>query len=518
MKQSLQTLICFITIFTLVFGVFFDVLSIKAQTVDLPLPPGSNLYNLIVDKEPVISEAPETFDFDAESWGEVMVCSTGIYSRISSWINTAVNVVLNPICQLLGRSFSFLGIGGTAISGECTVNAGGADSVQQCREWVQKKKASLKAKLAQITQILLRIAVKTFLDRLVSQTIDWISGRTTGEPQFVTNWRQFFGNVADEALGRFIENSPFSELCEPFRWHVRVKTTLPGAPPFPRCTLSMVVNNIESFLDNFENGGWMAFEESFYPWNDAFGAYFMTQEALAYEVLQAQAEAAKKTQSGFKPTEWCIKTKKDPATGQEICVEKVVSIPGEAKAGVTTKVLTNQLDKADSYFLTAADLKEYAEMIAQALISRLVKSTKEVLIGGKWYGKGLLDLPKEGEKGESINLRYSCKTYGASRTCEYDPSGPYLSKASCEAVCGSFSMRWRCDASWVLCLASEDGPYSDYDSCQRNCAGPGITPTPPAENRFSCNESLGICELDPDGDFTSVTACEKYCGGRGLEF
>ncbi|MGC9048657.1 MAG: hypothetical protein ACP5IX_00315 [Patescibacteria group bacterium] len=512
MSKKTFAIITLIAVLLLNLEGIVNALKVKAQTetlIEVPLPSPKDLDS-VLEQEPAVYENIDS----PEYWGEVMVCSTGIYQKITSWINTALSVVLNPVCQMLGRTLSFLGIGGTAISGECIINTGGADTTQQCKEWVAKKKATLKAKMAEMTKLLLRIAVKTFMDRLVSNAVDWISGRTTGDPQFVTNWRQFFGDVMDEAFGRFIENSPFSELCEPFRYLVRVGTTLPGKPPFPTCTLSRVVSNIESFYDNFSNGGWLAFEESFYPWNNAFGAYLMTQESLKNELSESQQEAEKKTQSGYKPTEWCIKTKKDPATGQEICVEKVVSIPGEAKSDLTSKVLTNQLEKSDSYFLTSADLKGYSEMIAQALISRLLKSAKELLIGGKWYGKGLLALPEKGDSGPSLNLRYACKTYGGSKVCEIDANGPYFSKESCEAVCTGSTLRFKCDTELQICVADPNGSYSDYDSCSRVCY-PSITPSPPpSENRYSCNEVEGLCELDPNGDFTSLTSCQKYCGGR----
>lgn len=508
MSKKTFAIITLIAILLLNLEGVVDVKKANAQvslpTVEKSLPP-------INDMEPVIESAPEVYD--AENWGEVMVCSTGLYQRVSSWINTALSIILNPVCQGLGRIVEFLGSGGTTVSGECIINTGGADTTQQCKEWVAKKKAALKAKMAEMTKLSLRIAVKTFMDRLVSNAVDWISGRTTGDPQFVTNWRQFFGDVVDEAFGFFIENSPFSQLCEPFRYTVRIGTTLPGKPPFPTCTLSRVVSNIESFYDNFSNGGWLAFEESFYPWNNAFGAYLMTQESLNAELTAAREEAEKKTQSGYKPTEWCIKTKKDPATGQEICVEKVVSIPGEAKSDVTSKVLTNQLDKADTYFLTSADLKGYAEMIAQAIMSRLIKSAKELLIDGKWYGKGLLNLPEKGDSGPSLNLRYACKTYGGSKVCEIDANGPYLSKESCEAVCTGSSIRFKCDTQLQICVTDPNGNYSDYDSCNRVCY-PTITTPPPSENRYSCNETEGLCELDPNGDFTSLTSCQKYCGSE----
>jgi len=464
------------------------------------------------DLESVIEMEPKTYE--SISLAEIMACSSGVYSSITGILNAAKAVVLNPICQALGREVSILGFGGTLASGECVINAGGTDLVQSCREWVQKKKATIKAKAAQMTKLLLSIAAKTFMDHLVYSTVDWISGRTTGEPQFVTNWQAFFNDVADEAFGRFIENSPFSELCEPFRFQVRVQTRLPGRPPFPTCTLTRVVNNLDYFYSDFSNGGWLAFEESFYPWNTADGAWLMAQEALEYELAQAQMEAEKKTQTGgYLPTEDCVYKVINYITGQEECWDSKITIPSQTVSDLSSKAVTAQIDKAESYFLTAADLSNYATMIGQALISRLIKSAKEELIGGKWYGKGLLELPKEGDKGPSIKLRYSCKNYDGMGSCEYDPNGSYASLESCEAVCNKSQYRWGCNAEVGLCEYQADGSYTDFVACSNNCLAPGVTPTPTTTPPlyWSCDETTGECVEDENGDFRSLEGCLKMC-------
>ena len=466
------------------------------------LPPPSK------DLESVIEMEPKTYE--NLSLAEIMVCSSGIYSSITSILNAAKSVVLNPICQALGRSASFIGIGGTIISGECVINTGGSDLQQACREWVQKKKATIKAKSAQMTKLLLSIAAKTFMDHLVYSTVDWISGRTTGEPQFVTNWRDFFNDVADEAFGRFIENSPFSELCEPFRFQVRATTRLPGRPPFPTCTLTQVLSNLEYFYSDFSNGGWLVFEQSFYPWNTADGAWLMAQEALEYELAQAQMEAEKETQSGYTATKACLEKYKDKVTGMVMCIKPTISIPGETKSDVASKVVTQQMEKAESYFLTAADLSNYSTMISQALISRLIKSVKEELIGGKWYGKGLLDLPEKGDEGPSLNLRYSCKNYDGMGSCEYDANGSYTSLESCQAACSKNQYRWGCNTETGICEYQASGPYTDFTTCSNACSESTSTPTT-TSMFWTCDSSTGECVQDENGDFRSLEGCLKMC-------
>ena len=487
-------------------------------------PEGPPAPEAASEDDEVIENAPESFDHI--SLPELLICESGVFDMVSTILLTLKDIVLNPICQILGRVATALGFGGTLISGECTINVGGADTKQACREWIQKKRAAIKAKKAEWTKLLLRMYAQRMMDNLVSQTIDWISGQTTGKPQFITNWKAFFGTVTDQAFGEFIANSPFSELCEPFRFSVRVRTQLPGKPPFPRCTLSMVVNNIESFYDNFANGGWLAFEESYYPWNDAFGAWMMTQEAAEEKLAEAKEVAEKETKSGYTPTKTCLVGITDSATGKEKCLIEGISIPSQTKADIASKALTAQLDKTDSYLITGADLKNYSDMIAKAVISRLVKSAINQIkskSGGSSlygpYGSGLLKLPEKSDVKDNVELRYSCKSYGdygETVTCEYDPKGPYKSLEECQKSCKASSYRWSCNSDKGFCMFDPAGQYSDFITCQNNCqqgssfSTSTLSPSPNLENRFTCTDD-GQCIPDANGEFTSMASCTKYC-------
>ncbi|HPP17227.1 MAG TPA: hypothetical protein PLX73_02515, partial [Candidatus Paceibacterota bacterium] len=334
-------------------------------------PSVQDLYKMTPTiQEPDLTDSPSIYQI---SKGDLIACISLLSSDLGNLIKKVTGLVSGFINKI---SFGLFGGGGgpQQVGPQQVITVGGTDTKAACQQWLKDKKATIQARKAQIVKILLSIAAKTFMNHLVYSTVDWISGRTTGQPRFVTNWRDFFGEVADEAFGRFIENSPFSELCEPFRFQVRVQTRLPGRPPFPTCTLTRVVNNLEYFYSDFSNGGWLAFEESFYPWNTADGAWLMAQEALEYELAQAQMEAEKKTQTGYLPGEGCFYKVINYITGQEECWDSKITIPSQTVSDLSSKAVTAQIDKAESYFLTAADLSNYATMIGQALISRLIKS------------------------------------------------------------------------------------------------------------------------------------------------
>jgi len=467
-------------------------------------PSVQDLYKMTPTiQEPDLTDSPSIYQI---SKGDLIACISLLSSDLGNLIKKVTGLVSGFINKIL-----FGGGGGPQQVGpQQVITVGGTDTKAACQQWLKDKKATIQARKAQIVKILLSIAAKTFMNHLVYSTVDWISGRTTGQPRFVTNWRDFFGEVADEAFGRFIENSPFSELCEPFRFQVRVQTRLPGYPPFPTCTLTRVVNNLEYFYSDFSNGGWLAFEESFYPWNTADGAWLMAQEALEYELAQAQMEAEKKTQTGYLPGEGCFYKVINYITGQEECWDSKITIPSQTVSDLSSKAVTAQIDKAEIYFLTLADLSNYATMIGQALISRLIKSAKEELIGGKWYGKGLLELPKEGDKGPSIKLRYSCKNYDGMGSCEYDPNGSYTSLESCQAACSKNQYRWGCNTETGICEYQASGPYADFTSCSNACSASTSTPTT-TSMFWTCNQSTGECVEDENGDFRSLEGCLKMC-------
>jgi len=455
----------------------------------------------IVIQEMDLPDSPSSYQI---SKGDLLACMSLLSSDLGSVISKITGLVSGFINKI---SFGLFDGGGGP---QQVITVGGTDTKAACQQWLKDKKATVQAHKAQITKMLLGIAAKTFMDHLVYSTVDWISGRTTGEPQFVTNWQAFFNDVADEAFGRFIENSPFSELCEPFRFQVRATTRLPGRPPFPTCTLTQVLSNLEYFYSDFSNGGWLVFEQSFYPWNTADGAWLMTQEALEYELAQAQMEAEKETQSGYKATKACLEKYKDPITGMVNCISPTISIPGEITSDVASKAVTQQMEKSESYFLTSADLSNYATMIGQALITRLIKSAKEELIGGKWYGKGLLDLPEKGDEGPSLNLRYSCKNYDGMGSCEYDANGSYASLESCQAACSKNQYRWGCNMETGICEYQASGPYADFTSCSNACSESTSTPTT-TSMFWTCDSSTGECVQDENGDFRSLEGCLKMC-------
>ncbi|HRY76852.1 MAG TPA: hypothetical protein P5524_01670 [Candidatus Paceibacterota bacterium] len=475
------------------------ILPVHAQSVFDDMPQSGDLSG-------VVEAAPESFIVPTNT-AEFLECSTGISDFITSGIQRLIRIIRNPACQAIGRS----ALGTTIVSGECTIDTGGATTDQMCREWVQKKQAELQKYLAQVKKLLIATYVRRLVDKMAFDVVDWIGGKTTGTPQFVTNWQDFIWGTAKESIGDVIETTgKLSFLCAPFRAQVVLQLPVPQRPPLPICTLDTIMTNIENFYDDFRSGSWLTFNEVVKPQNNPYGAWIMQMESLDFEEARIKEEQELKAQSGYIPTEQCIEKTVDPKTGEEKCLDTKISIPGQAKSDLTSKALAAQMDKAESYMITEADLSNYAEMIGDALLSRLVKSAKTAVFGGKEYGEGLLDLP---ETGTVVSDRYSCERSGIVAMCVSNPNGT-MTKGQCDSTCQTDQTeRYRCDrsGSTPACVKDSSGTMT-RTQCAAMCAASMTL-------RYSCMDidDSAMCAIDPNGQYASVKSCEENCAGLRSE-
>jgi hypothetical protein len=438
--------------------------------------------------EGTIEEDPTTYDTVGISSAAVAACSSGIGSFVTDMISKISSALK---CLMFG---SFLG---TDAGTKCTVSAGGTDTVLKCQEWIQKKLSSWKKFKAQILKLLIATAARRLLDNMTMDVVDWISGKTTGEPQFVSNFGDYILNSIKEATGDTIENSGMLNfLCSPFKAEVVMDLSVPGnRMPLPYCTLNTVISNIEDFYDNFTSGGWIAFNEIVKPQNNPLGAWIMQTEYLQEQAATIAYEQEQQIKSGFIPTKACRVLETDPDTGNDRCLEYAISIPGQTKSDMTSKVTTTQFDNVDKYMITEKDLAGYAQLILDAIVSRVVTSAKQNVFGGKNYGEGLLNLPEQGE--EDPDTRYSCMKAGDFSTCIPDKKGEFATKEECSAEC---TIKYRCDSELFMCIADDaKGTYPNEESCKTDCVV-----------KYSCVNDA--CVPSTTGTYITEAECDKKCG------
>lgn len=151
---------------------------------------------------------------------------------------------------------------------------------------------------------------RSLLYQLSNQLTQWIVNDE--KPQFIKDPGQFLADTAQLAVDRTISRIA-PRLCQPFQLSIvaQIPTTNRLANPFYEqvtCTLDQVTGNIESFYNDFRNGGWIAYQEMWKPQNNYYGASMMVREELARQQAAATqlTEADLQRGSGFPSQTQCV--------------------------------------------------------------------------------------------------------------------------------------------------------------------------------------------------------------------
>ena len=253
--------------------------------------------------------------------------------------------------------------------------------------------------LQRLEKFATEVLKRRILDAMVDQIIVWIQGG--GEPMFVTNWNQFLEGAANVAVGDLVQDLGYGFLCKPFSAQLQI--ALNPTRRFQNsvtCTLDQIVGNIENFYNNFQNGGWIAYQASWEMNNTLWGTYALGLEEQDRRVYKSQkaAELAARTGNGFLPNQKC-----DPKTG--ICT---IETPGSAVGSLVYKALGADFD----YIVNAQDLSAYAAAITDALLNRLIVEGVSSLKGTATSGHGGYDTidPCSGLTASSTPSLNDCRT------------------------------------------------------------------------------------------------------------
>jgi len=153
---------------------------------------------------------------------------------------------------------------------------------------------------------LARAVARSMLQQITISTVNWINGGFNGQPSFVQNYQQFFTNVADQAVGSFIQGSDLAFLCSPFKLQVRIAVAQAYLRYAPSCSLTQITNNINGFMNNFSQGGWKAYMAfTTIPMNNPYGAFMYAQAGAMSAAANARGRKVFDLQlgSGFLSTQ-----------------------------------------------------------------------------------------------------------------------------------------------------------------------------------------------------------------------
>ncbi|MFA6407555.1 MAG: hypothetical protein WCV80_02515 [Candidatus Paceibacterota bacterium] len=246
---------------------------------------------------------------------------------------------------------------------------------------------------------------KRILDTLVDQTIEWIqNGDLSTGPKFVDDWGGFVDETLQLAAGDVAREIGLERLCSSgLGLQLQLNLQRPDFSNKFRCTFDQMVGNINSFRTDFNNGGWIGYNELLKPQNNRWGLEIMAMSEL--EKKQAQQKESKSfevtTGAGFLSTKQCIEwdiysldgrsklqnfsvaadaftpeandpNKPPPSVdpnGVWRCANVKISTPGRSIADTTSKALGVNFD----YIINSDDLTDYAAAIIDAGINRLIK-------------------------------------------------------------------------------------------------------------------------------------------------
>lgn len=159
-----------------------------------------------------------------------------------------------------------------------------ADLVSKSSKKVSDRKCYLDA--------IVKGIAKAIIHELVSSIIDWINRGFEGGPTFVTNPARFFGNIADEEIGRVIDGSELGWVCDPFKLQLQLsflqQRSRYRAPS--RCSITGIVQNFQSFVGgDFSQGGWQGWLEiTTKPENNPYGSFLITEQNLQLKIAGRQ--------------------------------------------------------------------------------------------------------------------------------------------------------------------------------------------------------------------------------------
>lgn len=196
---------------------------------------------------------------------------------------------------------------------------------------------------------------KLILNRLVDSLVQWI--QRDGEGSIIENWDTFFQEAGNAAVGEVAQELGLGFLCKPIDLQLRL--LLAPVSSFTQqitCTLDSITANVENFLNDFNQGKWIAYQEQWKPQNNFYGATLIAWDEATNRAKRAE-EAAKSegiANRGF------LSFKRADGT---------IETPGSLVAETATQVLKIPQDA----IINADDIAQYITAIVDAYVNQLTK-------------------------------------------------------------------------------------------------------------------------------------------------
>jgi hypothetical protein len=253
---------------------------------------------------------------------------------------------------------------------------------------------------------------KQIIRKMTVQTVNWINSGFKGNPAYVTNPDQFFLDVGDRVASQFLTNNKYlNNLCSPFKAQVRLAlvNNYLNKQNNQACTIDKVVRNYDSFVQNFDNGGWegwIAVTQN--QQNNPYGAYIAAQNQLNISIGNEKNKYQKQLDWGQGVLSFEKCTKRATAADSSQYFSKAEGGSADVQDGTCLasetvtpgSVISDQMKSVIKSPQTQLELTNGINQVVSALMMQMVQQ----VVGG--IGSGLRGLTQS--SGSSSN--------GSSRT------------------------------------------------------------------------------------------------------
>jgi len=251
-----------------------------------------------------------------------------------------------------------------------------------------------------------RVWAKVILQQITNSVVNWINSGFNGQPAFVTNYNQFFNNVANQAAGEFIKGSSLSFLCSPFQAQIRLAIARSYAQRNAQsCTFTSIMSNLTKFTGgNFAAGGWKGLISlNTMPTNNPYGAYMYGQIGLS----NAQSNALRNSNTDLINGRGFLSFKKeectgplDPLSGNRTGCTTKIATPGSTIADSLTKTLGVGQDSLNM----AKSFDEIISALLYQLMTRVLQNGLSSVSGTNGYAGNYLTPDQQAAQGQGNTL------------------------------------------------------------------------------------------------------------------
>ncbi|MDP3769420.1 MAG: hypothetical protein U1A25_03170 [Candidatus Sungbacteria bacterium] len=242
---------------------------------------------------------------------------------------------------------------------------------------------------------LIRVLVFSTLQSMTDEVMGWITGDEGRGVGFVKNLEQELANEVAARAEEFADHLNGVNLCSiNLKQYLQLRLSVPQIGNYRRlnpqlsCKLTGIVDDIENFYNDFNNGGWDAFlNVALIPENNFYGASFIAEQNSLLAQASAASTLSEKARlgAGFKGVQLTKKsevceTVTDEEGGAELyCyTEQEVTTPG--------KLISESLNKSlnDTSFDSVLGADELSELI-DAFFSDVINALLGQLLSGDLF-------------------------------------------------------------------------------------------------------------------------------------